>query len=216
MYQTEVSNLFQLLESTDLDNFELGLILIQHYPDSISIIQERYRAILQLFRETELNRLFSLFQRFRTEGISTIYREKGLTLLDYLPEDLNIGLFPDTQLYLHDHKLESLPNNFGYLAALKRLGLERNYLTTLPISIGKLLDLEYLNLSDNLLKNLPISLGELHNLKYLFLQNNNLEYLPQNMHQLYLLKELNLRGNPISSKEIQRLRKSLPDCRITI
>jgi Leucine-rich repeat (LRR) protein len=88
-------------------------------------------------------------------------------------------------------KLDSLPDNFGYMPRLKHLDLENNSILVLPPSFTKLKKLEYLSL-----------------------RNNKLTELPDGLVWLTKLQTLDVRGNSISDQSLEILRLSLPNCRI--
>ena len=63
------------------------------------------------------------------------------------------------ELWLHNNRLESLPESIGCLTHLHKLLLDSNNLTTLPSSLGMLTSLARLSLTNNMLRALPAELG---------------------------------------------------------
>lgn len=97
------------------------------------------------------------------------------------------------------------------------LNLSFNKLTELPAEIGKLVKLEWLVVENNQLTALPAEIGKLERLKILDLENNQLTKLPEEIGKLVKLETLWLIGNPLSSREIQKIKRLLPkDCEIYI
>ena len=142
------------------------------------------------------------------------------TPLTTLPE--NFGQLQNLQrLDLSGNHLKYLPESFGQLQNLKKLNLERNNLKYLPESFGQLQNLQELNLSGryfgviyNQFTTLPESFGQLQNLKKLNLSGNLVKTLPESFGQLQNLQELDLRNNPISEKELEKIKDLLPNCSI--
>ncbi len=104
-----------------------------------------------------------------------------------------------TELYLLENQLKSLPAEIGELTNLTTLRLSYNPLKSLPAEIGELTDLTTLDLSGNQLKSLPAEIGELTNLTTLDLFRNQLTSLPAEIVELKNLTTLGLSYNQLTS-----------------
>lgn len=74
--------------------------------------------------------------------------------------------------------------------------------------------LQILILSGIRLERLPKEIGELKNLEFLDLENNALSSLPVEISNLKNLKLINLSGNYFHPKQIENIRKLLPNCQV--
>jgi Leucine-rich repeat (LRR) protein len=63
----------------------------------------------------------------------------------------------------------------------------------------------------NKFRDIPKAILLMPNLKSLVLDNNKIAYIPEDIAQMKQLKEISLRYNPISEKEIEKLKTLLPD-----
>ena len=119
------------------------------------------------------------------------------------------------KLNLLFNNLNKIPESIGNLKNLRHLSVQKNNLRTLPDSIGDLSQLNELVLSYNDLIELPSSIGRLSNLKRLYLGGNkDLKNLSQQITKLPNLKKLNyltIKNIPLSEKNIQQIRKLLPN-----
>jgi Leucine-rich repeat (LRR) protein len=171
----------------------------------------------------ELRNLASLDLRFNqlNELPIQIGELKNLASLDlsgnqFTTLPVQIGELKNlTELSLWINQLTILPTQIGELKDLTWLNLSENQLTTLPIQIEELRNLASLNLSSNQFTSLPTQLGELKNLISLDLRGNQFTSLPAQLGELKNLTTLGLMSNPIPKKEIDKIRKQLPNCKIT-
>jgi Leucine-rich repeat (LRR) protein len=121
-------------------------------------------------------------------------------------------------LELSHTDLEVLPETLGEdLPRLHSLNLEHNKLKELPKDIGEQCpELFDLNLSHNEMVSFPVEVTKIKQLYYLNLSHNQITSLPKELIKLRgKLRYLNLKGNPIPSKEIEVLRKKMPNVNIT-
>jgi Leucine-rich repeat (LRR) protein len=88
--------------------------------------------------------------------------------------------YPHTpqSLNLMGNKLTALPDSFGELSGLRRLGLKSNALAQLPASFTRLTDLLELFITDNKLTGLPEGFGALASLVKLQASFNPWDSLP--------------------------------------
>lgn len=117
-------------------------------------------------------------------------------------------------LNLSDKGLQELSPDIGKLIFLNELNLSQNNLKKLPEEIWQLKDLKFLYLSGNQLISLPKQINNLKNLEVLMLNKNELKSLPKELGELKKLKMLKVADNKISEKDIERIKKLLPDCHI--
>ncbi len=107
-----------------------------------------------------------------------------------------------------------IPSKIKNLKKLEFLQLNVNAISAIPIELAELKYLKTLDLTDNLnLSNIDV-IVKLENLEDLSLNGCNIRKLPEKIEQLKKLKALGLSGNPIEQKEKDRIKKSLPNCRI--
>ncbi len=117
-------------------------------------------------------------------------------------------------LNLSSKEIKEVDPLIGQLVFLQELNLSQNQLKTLPEVIGQLVNLEFLYLSGNQIEVLPSQIGELRNLKGLLVNKNQLKSLPKELGNLKNLRMLNISDNKIPEKDIEKIKKLLPDCHI--
>lgn len=117
-------------------------------------------------------------------------------------------------LNLRNKGIDSLPPETGAYTYLEKVYLQNNQLTRLPKTMGHLKQMWYLDVSYNKLKHLPKEIGQCTTLKTLLLQHNRLHFLPKEIKNLRELEVLNLKGNPMASKELNKVKEWLPHCQI--
>lgn len=104
-----------------------------------------------------------------------------------------------TSLSRPNWRLDSIPNEIGYLTSLTSLDLYCEHYTLnineLPKEIGNLHNLRYLNLHSVRFPELPKEIGKLINLEHLILSFSDIPYLPKEIGTLINLKTLSLRCN---------------------
>lgn len=143
---------------------------------------------------------------------------KKMSLLSQRLQELppEIGDFENLEsLDLSYNKFKTLPSKIGNLKKLKKLNLDENRLNKLPPEIGLLNNLESLALIRNGLQELPPEIGNLSKLKTLYLAYNELNSLPIEIKKLSHLEVLALDYNPIPETEIKRIKKLLPNTKIS-
>lgn len=113
------------------------------------------------------------------------------------------------------NELNDIPDAVWSLEKLQVLHLENCGLEMVPETIGAMSELRELYLRDNHLYSLPRSIGKLRNLQVLVVYNNPLESLPESMAGLENLKTLVLTGTILSDTEKEKIKKMLPNCKLT-
>jgi len=134
--------------------------------------------------------------------------------LSRLPEQIT-ELKNLTTLDLSYNQLSSLPEQIAELKNLTTLDLSGNSLSNLPEQIAELKNLTTLVLRDNQLSSLPEQIAELKNLTTLDLSYNQLSSLPEQIAELKNLTTLDLRRNTTPEAEQEKIRKLLPNCRVS-
>ena len=119
------------------------------------------------------------------------------------------------KLYLNYKSYTEVPSEIGQFKNLQELGLGENKLTTLSPEIFQLKNLQLLELSHNNIKVLPAEISKLINLEKILYWNNGITTLPEEIGKLKDLKELQLNKNPISDSEKAKIKKLLPNTKIT-
>lgn len=118
-------------------------------------------------------------------------------------------------LNVYVNRLTALPPAIGRLTALEELNAGWNGLATLPPEIGNLENLRVLKLSRNRLTVLPPQIGRLQKLRKLDLTKNGLRTLPEEFYRLEL-DELKLGDNPLDARTRERLKREMPDTKLTL
>jgi len=198
----EMNQLKELIKSGQADNIELAFMIASGHGEDVenALFTYWYNSI----RGTNLT-----WDELKNKRRLDLYNK-----LTTLPESIG-NLTNLEQLWLSLSKLTTLPENIGNLKKLGELWLYNNNLTSLPESIGNLTNLTYLGLYSNKLASLPDSIGNLKNLGRLGLSFNQLTTLPESIGKLKNLYRLYLQANPISDEEKVRIKKLLPNTKIS-
>lgn len=134
--------------------------------------------------------------------------------IDSLPDEIGY-LHKLTRLNFSRNRLHDFPKTFWNLKNLEELDLSYNRFVVIPEDIGKLTKLKKLFLQNNRLKKIPAGIGELQNLEILNLSNNKLTDIPPELYKLTKLKVLLLDGNySLDPKKVYNLRHILKDTQI--
>lgn len=128
-------------------------------------------------------------------------------------EKLSIILESEGVCFYSDNIIR-LPEKIGALKNLIYLEVQQNELKELPKSFTSLVNLEEAFFWDNKIEKLPEDFGKLINLKKLTLSINSIKKLPKSIIQLQKLENLVLYENPIPEKDIDILKKALPNCKV--
>ena len=194
----------QLKNLTSLDLYSNQLTSI---PEQIS----RLKNLTSL--DLRSNNLKSLPEQIsQLKNLTSLYLSSNQ--LTSLPEQIS-QLKNLTSLYLSSNQLTRIPEQITQLKNLTSLYLSSNQLTRLPEQITQLKNLTRLDLSDNQLTSLPEQISQLKNLTTLYLSQNQLTSLPEQISQLKNLTTLNLSSNQLSEAEIEKIKRLLPNCKIT-
>lgn len=134
---------------------------------------------------------------------------EALQVLDLSYNDLGKTMI--NSLKASFKSLYALPLEIGYLEELTHLYLQHNELNMLPPGIGLIEKLTVLNCSNNQFQELPLELCEAEMLEVIDFSDNQVIYIPIEIAHLPMLKKLILSGNPLSTYEIRKARKLLPN-----
>ncbi len=119
------------------------------------------------------------------------------------------------KLFLNYKEYTEVPSEISQFKNLQELGLGANKLTSLPPELFRLKNLQLLELSHNNIKVLPAEINKLINLEKILYWNNGITTLAEEIGKLKDLKELQLNENPISDSEKAKIKKLLPNTKIT-
>jgi Leucine-rich repeat (LRR) protein len=131
--------------------------------------------------------------------------------LERLPETIG-GLSSLEEMNLRTNAFERLPEEIGGLSKLRVLTVSDNRMSSLPGGFYRLRSLETADLSLNGLTKLSPEIRNLKKLTYLNLSFNQLQTLPAEFADLVNLEHLDLYGNRMTAKEVERIKKLLPNC----
>ncbi len=151
-------------------------------------------------------------------GLSDRVEKLDPASLDYLNLDRNALTNVDAVveftglkwLRLNDNRLSDLPD-LSSLKGLQRIYLRGNRFDTVPETLKDLPSLTDIDLSNNPLMEIPDWLAAKGNLESLSFTGTQLQRLPSDISAWKSLKQLQLGELTLSSDEMARIRKALPD-----
>lgn len=118
------------------------------------------------------------------------------------------------ELRLNKCRLSELPDEFFLLPDLQILQCQHNELDTIPSSIFQLSSLKVLDFADNLIEIVPDEITQLSALETLALWDNPITYYAEGLSEMQQLKVLDVLNNAMSRETQERLKTSLPNCKI--
>ena len=144
-----------------------------------------------------------------------IFKIKSLRTLIVSGQDCDTGIHDDNKPGdgIRCWMIRTIPKEIGNLTNLDTLRLTLGAFGSLPDEISSLKNLRYLDLTDTYLSNID-NLTSLTNLDQLLLYGCGLSKLPNNIGDLKKLRFLGLVGNNLDAKEIARIKKALPHCKV--
>jgi len=193
MDQLDQVALFHIATMLDLDNLL-----------SLCSTNQRFNRLIcqqDAIWKFKLNKEFPDWrQHFNDKPVRKVY--SLLVKLSKLKKEIKYEgsiyeLFAETELYLNDNEIKTLPPEIGLLTNLQRLYLHNNKIVKLPPEIGSLSNLRELSLYNNQIKSLPPEIASLINLQRLYLDNNQIITLPPEIGSLINLQRLYLHNNQI-------------------
>jgi Leucine-rich repeat (LRR) protein len=119
-----------------------------------------------------------------------------------------------TKLDLSENQIETLPSQVENWVNLEEFNIQNNKLISLPAEIRHWQRLKMLDASGNRMTNVPAEIGQLSNLKEIDFSNNSITEFPNELLNLTQLTKLDIRYNPVSSDQIEKLKKALPKTEI--
>lgn len=108
----------------------------------------------------------------------------------------------------------SMALDLNKLSNLTYLSIQVNQFQDIPTEILQLTGLTTLDFGHNQLHKIPKAIEQLKDLCYLYLGHNHIKKLPKSIKKLTQLRVLDLCSNPISDKEITKLKRWLPHTEI--
>lgn len=199
MDKTDITKVFQLLESPNKQNFQLALQLLKGDSKLKKSANNRYLELIQFHKRKTIKSLFNILQKYREQGLY----HNSLKILKLLPISFLEQL---PKVYLIEQMLTEIPKKLKYCSNIKNLSLYGNEIEKLPNFIWKLDQLEVVVLSANKISKLSPQIGNLTNLRTFLMTHNGLETLPSSMGNFTKLKYLDLSNN-----QLQKVPNSLMD-----
>lgn len=141
-----------------------------------------------------------------------VYLDLSDNRVSKIPVDWT-GMYRLTHIDLSQNRIDDLSPLFAPPAA-EIIFLEGNAITNLPRKFKSLRSLYHLDVSNNKLRLVPRSLAKLHRLEILDVSQNQIKKIPAFMHRMRFLRTLDVSGNPLELRDVERLRKSLPNCEV--
>ncbi len=162
-----------------------------------------------------VTRFHTMTTQLKCKGIpDSVFKMKNLKFLSIIGEDCDVVDIDDKGNKIDKCcGLGKIPSKIGQLTNLEGLYLQLNGLDSLPREILNCSKLKEIDLTDNNISNID-NIVLLKNLEGLYLFGCWLETLPDNIGNLKKLKELGLTGNRLKTGEYEKIKKSLPNCRI--
>jgi Leucine-rich repeat (LRR) protein len=118
------------------------------------------------------------------------------------------------ELRLNKCRLSDLPDEFFLLPDLQILQCQHNELDTIPSSVFQLNSLKVLDVADNFIEIVPEEIAQLSELETLALWDNPITYYAEGLSEMQQLKVLDVLNNAMSRETQDRLKASLPNCKI--
>lgn len=162
-----------------------------------------------------VTRFYVMTTELKCKGVpDKIFKMKNLKFLSIIGEDCDGVEIDDKGNKINKCcGLGKIPYKIGQLINLEGLYLQLNGLDSLPGEILNCSKLKEIDLTDNNISNID-NIVLLKDLENLYLFGCLLETLPDNFGNLKKLKVLGLTGNPLKTGEYEKIKKSLPNCRI--
>ncbi len=207
--------------SVDLSNSGLRTVPFDYcahnWMSSYNFEGNNIRKIGQRFGKVSTDTLFlanNAISNVKRSGLfrRLVYLDLSNNRIEKIPVDWT-GMYRLTHLDLSYNRINDLSALFAPPAA-EIILLEGNAISNLPRRFKDLKSLYQLDLGDNNIKYIPKSLAKLPRLEVLDLSDNHIKKIPSFAHRMNKLRTLDLSGNPLELDEVDRLRKSLPDCEV--
>jgi len=109
--------------------------------------------------------------------------------------------------------IKEIPPSIRLLSKLESLVISVQAIKKLPDDLKELKSLKILAINDTYIEDITV-ISQLRSLEGLYLFGCGLKTLPNDLSNLRNLRILGLTGNSISPEELDRLKISLPNCRI--
>ncbi len=133
--------------------------------------------------------------------------------IKFLPKEL-LYLKNLEELCIQNNELIEIPSEICNLQFLRKINFENNNIKEFNVKITELKLLISLNLSNNKIIKLPAEIGNLSNLRFLDISNNNISQLPIEITNLKKLKILNIKNTLLTSDDIEKTIRLLPNTEI--
>lgn len=228
-----IKNINALIESSKKENIVLAFQLIHSNSLSLNEVMRGWddlkeiRQIKEIKTVSNVDFLIDLFQvkRLVIDMKEVKFLPRKLNKLKNLeklgiknaPKEMDLTSIKDLyqlSFLKISGEVEFLQKELENFYLLKSLHLEDNAIRELPSNIGKLRNLESLNLHNNNLRTLPVEIEQLKKLEWLSLYNNPIKELPGTIRNLLNLKYLSLGDTSLSSSELEKIKKILPNCKV--
>jgi Leucine-rich repeat (LRR) protein len=172
--------------------------------------------LLSLLVPQEGKRKLTSTQELKSNKIpDSIFEMKMLKTLMIFGSDCDYGLHDDNKPNdgIQCWMIKEIPSKIANLVNLDTLRLTLGAFMKFPSEIANLKRLRFMDLTDSYMLDIN-NLMTLKNLNQLWLYGCGLSKLPDNIGNLSNLKFIGLVGNNLSSSEVNRIKKALPNCNV--
>ncbi len=236
----------QFLKLKNLEDLYMFIPYIEAYPDNLgnltnlkklSLIGREYKSVIINEKEVFLKPLTLPKSIKKLKKVEELHL--GGNMLESIPEE--IGEMDNlTVVSLGKNNLESLPTTFSRLKKLKNLSLGQNKFKIFPSALYGAQNLETIYYEENIVEAIPPGIEMMINLRYFFagktkfsaqalaelwnvkslealdLSDCQIEKIPPGIEKLTKLKRLSFWGNKLSSEDLEKLKRALPNAHITL
>jgi hypothetical protein len=203
------------LETKDLDTINCPEITVIEKPVFVNKDSIFKQLGIRVFKDS---RLIISTKELKSNSIPDWVFEmkklKNLTINGMFPE-YDHGDYGAYSMKDDCFRIYEISPKIKNLTGLTSLSLSDNDISSIPIELTELKNLKTIDLSNNSKLRDVTNIEKIVSLEFLSFYGCYLTEMPVNIGNLKHLKVLDLDGNPINEQEKMRIKKALPNCKIT-